>query len=204
MLRLIGDLASARKLRLFACACCRLVWHWLEDDDTRSAVRMAERFAEGEVGPAALARTAFRVPGAEAYPEDDTYWIAVDTAADAAIRCCNTDGDLLATASRVAQMVVTCEGAWMNVAEADLVRCIFGNPFYRPLPVPAAVLAWHDRTVPRLARSIYEERAFERLPILHDALLDAGCDDEALLGHCRAGGEHVRGCWAIDLILEKS
>ena len=66
-----------------------------------------------------------------------------------------------------------------------------------------AVLAWNDGTVRRITEGIYEERAFDRLPILHDALLDAGCDNEDILAHCRSAGPHVRGCWVIDLILGK-
>jgi hypothetical protein len=66
------------------------------------------------------------------------------------------------------------------------------------------MLGWNDATIPKIARGIYEERAFDRLPVLHDALLDAGCDDEAILAHCRGAGPHVRGCWVIDLILGKS
>ena len=87
--------------------------------------------------------------------------------------------------------------------QLGLFRDIFGNPF-RPSPLlPAAVLAWNDGTVRRMAEGIYEDRAFERLPILADALLDAGCDDEELIAHCRSAGPHVRGCWAIDLLLGK-
>ncbi len=82
-------------------------------------------------------------------------------------------------------------------------RCVFGDP-RRPLPhLAAACLQWNDGTIPRIVHGIYEERAFERLPILHDALLDAGCDDQDILAHCRGAGPHVRGCWVIDLILGK-
>jgi hypothetical protein len=42
-----------------------------------------------------------------------------------------------------------------------------------------------------------------RLAVLADCLLDAGCDDEKLIGHCREPGIHVRGCWAVDAILRK-
>jgi hypothetical protein len=85
-----------------------------------------------------------------------------------------------------------------------LLRCIFGNPF-RPAPSLApAVLAWNGGTVPKLAAAIYEERAFDRLPILADALEDAGCTDADILGHCRGGGEHVRDCWVVDLVLGKA
>jgi hypothetical protein len=106
-------------------------------------------------------------------------------------------------------------GAWAAAigagVRADLVRDIFGNPF-RPSPsVPPAVLAWSDGTVPRLARALYDERPLPgdtldagRLAILGDALLDAGCEDEELIGHCRSEGPHCRGCWGVDLILGKA
>ena len=86
----------------------------------------------------------------------------------------------------------------------DVLRCIFGNPYRPSPPLPHSVLAWNDATVRRIAEGIYEDRAFARLPILADALLDAGCDDEDLLAHCRSAGPHVRGCWAVDLILGKA
>jgi hypothetical protein len=83
--------------------------------------------------------------------------------------------------------------------QADLVRCVFGNPF-RPV---AFAPGWRTPTVLALAGAIYEEKAFERLPILGDALIDAGCDDAELLGHCRGPGPHARGCWPVDLLLNK-
>ncbi len=88
--------------------------------------------------------------------------------------------------------------------QADVLRDCFGNPFRRPPPLASAVLGWKDGTVPRIAQTVYEERTLGRLPILADALLDAGCDDDKLIRHCRADGLHVRGCWAVDLILGKS
>ena len=51
---------------------------------------------------------------------------------------------------------------------------------------------------------IDDDRAFDRLPVLADALQDAGCDNADILTHCRSGGEHVRGCWVLDLLLGKS
>jgi hypothetical protein len=83
------------------------------------------------------------------------------------------------------------------VAHARLVRDIFGNPF-RPVIVDPR---WLTSTVVSLARTIYEDRAFDRLPILADALEEAGCDDADLLAHCRGDGPHVRGCWVVDLVL---
>ena len=65
-------------------------------------------------------------------------------------------------------------------------------------------LAWNGGTIHHLAQAIYDERAFDRLPILADALEDAGCTDAAILDHCRQPGEHVRGCWVVDLLLGKT
>jgi hypothetical protein len=85
-----------------------------------------------------------------------------------------------------------------------LVREIFGNPF-RPLPaLPPSVPSWNDATVPKIAAVIYDERAFDRLPVLADALEDAGCVDDAILTHCRSGEEHFRGCWVVDLLTGRS
>jgi hypothetical protein len=80
-----------------------------------------------------------------------------------------------------------------------LIRCIFGNPF-RPVTLDPA---WKTPAVVQLARSPYEERRFEDMPVLADALEEAGCQDAAVLGHCRGPGPHVRGCWVLDLILGK-
>jgi hypothetical protein len=89
-----------------------------------------------------------------------------------------------------------------RAAHVELIREVVGNPF-RPVVVDASWLRWNDGTVVKVTRGIYEERAFGRMPILHDALLDAGCADEALLSHCRNPEGHVHGCWALDQILGK-
>jgi hypothetical protein len=87
--------------------------------------------------------------------------------------------------------------------EVVLLHDVIGNPF-RPAPsVDPAWLTWNGGTVPRLAQAIYDERAFDRLPVLADALEDAGCTDADLLGHLRRPWFHVRGCWAVDLLLGK-
>ena len=83
-----------------------------------------------------------------------------------------------------------------------LLYCIFDNPF-RPVAIDPAWLTWHDSTVPRMSQAIYDERAFDRLPILADALEEAGCTNADILGHCRGPGPHVRGCRVVDLLLGK-
>ncbi|MBA4062425.1 MAG: hypothetical protein C0501_01720 [Isosphaera sp.] len=85
------------------------------------------------------------------------------------------------------------------MARPDLLRCVFGNPF-RPV---TAEPRWLTSTVVQLAAGVYADRAFDRLPILADALQDAGCDDDQVLTHLRGPGPHARGCWVVDLVLGK-
>jgi hypothetical protein len=87
-------------------------------------------------------------------------------------------------------------------AQADLLRDITGNP-HHPETLVAHWLYWHDGTVRKIAQTIYEERRLGDLPILADALEEAGCENARILAHCRESGTHVRGCWVIDLLLRK-
>jgi hypothetical protein len=83
--------------------------------------------------------------------------------------------------------------------QSNLLRDIFGNPF-RPVTLDPR---WLSSTVLDLAHTLYDERVFDRMPILADALMDAGCDSEEIINHCRGTGPHARGCWVVDLILRK-
>ena len=85
-------------------------------------------------------------------------------------------------------------------AHADLFRDIIGNPF-RPVAFDPA---WRTETAVGLAERMYDSRDFSTMPVLADALEDAGCDHPDMLAHCRGGGPHVRGCWVIDLVLGKA
>lgn len=80
-----------------------------------------------------------------------------------------------------------------------VLRDIFGNPFRTPEFAPE----WRTSTAVMLARQMYESREFDAMPILADALQDAGCDSDDVLAHCRGPGPHVRGCWVCDLVLGK-
>jgi hypothetical protein len=84
-----------------------------------------------------------------------------------------------------------------------LMRCIFGNPF-RPATLNPAWLTWHDGLLISMAQQMYDSRDFTDMSILADALEEAGCTNQDILDHCRSGGEHVRGCWVVDLVLGKS
>jgi hypothetical protein len=81
-----------------------------------------------------------------------------------------------------------------------LLRDIIGNPF-RPAAIDPT---WLTPSVTMLARVSYDESAFDLMPILGDALEEAGCTDVPLLSHCRETVEHVRGCWVVDALLGKS
>jgi hypothetical protein len=84
----------------------------------------------------------------------------------------------------------------------DLLRDLFEDLFH-VVTLDSSWITRNDATVPKLAQAIYDDRRFEDLPILADALMDAGCHDEAILAHCRSPGPHVRGCWVVDLLLAK-
>jgi hypothetical protein len=203
--------ASDRKLRLYAVACGRLAWPHLTDEVYRSAVETAERFADGLAGEPEL-RAAHDTASLRFYEpfirESSSQRLSgPDLSA-------HTRRYIALMASSYRRPMAdslrsqTDAGAmrnWPDEARArgGILRCIFGNPFRRAPALAPAVLAWDGGTVPKLAAAIYEERAFGRLPVLADALEDAGCTDADILGHCRAGGEHVRGCWVVDLMLGK-
>jgi hypothetical protein len=89
-----------------------------------------------------------------------------------------------------------------RTVQADLLRDLIGNPF-RPIIIEPKWLTWSNNAVPEQAEAIYQERAFDRLPSLADALEHAGCTNADILAHCRQPGEHVRGCWVVDLLLGK-
>jgi hypothetical protein len=110
------------------------------------------------------------------------------------------------TAERRAAVRQSVESKAFNAeraAQSELLRCIVHNPFRSVPTISTNLLSWNNCTVPKLAQGIYDERAFDHLPILADVLEQAGCMDQDILGHCRSGGVHVRGCWVVDLVLGK-
>jgi hypothetical protein len=106
------------------------------------------------------------------------------------------------TAERI-QEVQTAIRVRERSAQAALVREIFGPTPFRTPAVERSMLSWNDACVVKLAEAIYDGLAWDRLPVLADALEEAGCTDAHVLNHCRQPGEHVRGCWAVDLLLGK-
>jgi hypothetical protein len=212
MLDFLVGKASRRKLRLFAVGCCRRIWSLLTDERSRRAVDVAEGYTDGLISKELrdLASTdalnasnrATEVFGATDR-KDQIAWkanAAADAAADAAFQTVHEGPLGIASVARAAiDAVWDCDVIGDESAQAMLVRDIFGNPF-RPATINPA---WRTSNVTALAQSIYDDRAFDRLPILADALEDAGCDNADILNHCRQPGVHVRGCWVVDLLLNK-
>ncbi len=207
MLGFLRGKASERKLRLFACACCRRVWHLLTDERSRQAVEVAERFADGlesrmelatvRVGARAVAR-APAVPSAlHQYKAAQMAEIAVADALPVSI----AQG-----VTRHASAGYTDRWAEGLTAQAHLVRDIF-NPF-AAVTVDPTWLSWHEGMIAQLAQAAYEERELPagtmdraRLANLAFALEEAGCTEANLTGHLREPWPHVRGCWVVDLLL---
>lgn len=185
---------SDRKARLFACGLGRSLWPYLGDDRSRQVVNVAEKHADGFATNEELAAAR------EA---------ALDAQKGAASRTASSVGDRWPWQG-ARMMVVAIQQAHMDRASNDwsgnlicrsqsLIHCIFDNPFHPVLIDPA----WLTSTVTSLAQAIYTDRSFNRMPILADALEDAGCTSQDILDHCRQPGEHVRGCWVVDRLLGK-
>jgi hypothetical protein len=192
---------SDRRLRLFACGCCRRIWPLLADPRCREAVEVAERFAEGLGTRKDLDVARASVPPGGGGPWDtDSDRLAGYYAATAAIRCVGRQA--IAAASQTASWAAGYV-AGRAAEQCDLLRCIFGNPFRPPPAIDRSLLTGHSGTVVRLAESLYEERRWADMPVLADALEEAGCHDPDILGHCRGPGPHARGCWVVDLLLKQ-
>jgi hypothetical protein len=207
MLEFLGPKANRRKLRWFAIGCCRLMsdnlHQYLLDE-----LDLAEEFIAGKVTRQKLSRKHYHRASRGGYfveeaavaaalaPQERIFWGAGYASSKAT----------LCRPVRIIQDEKSPRYAEVHEAEkarhGALLRCVFGNPF-RPVAVNPAWLAWNDATVRHLAESIHRERAFDRLPILADALEEAGCDNADILDHLRGPGPHVRGCWVLDLLLDR-
>jgi len=191
---------SDRKLLLFMAARARQQWDLLKNDRYKRAVDLAERFADGKASIEELEQG-----------KQGIWGISVQEFRQ------RTPEEMRASPSRLCAFWRSGKGAASDVtcclkgsAEArvqiDILRCLFGNPF-RPVAFEAA---WRTPTVRSLAEAAYQERSLprgtldsDRLAVLADALEDAGCDSNQMLDHLRGPGPHMRGCWALDLILGK-
>jgi hypothetical protein len=192
--------ARKRKFLLFACACERRLWE--QPDCKRHLVVTAERYADGEEHAALEAVLPTEgITLAEYIASVGPLEYAWDQAYHSAEYAANLITEKV-TGERRCSRNQEIWGQALCAEQAEqcaLLRDIFGNLF-RPVQMDPR---WQTPTVVAMARAIYEERRFQEMPVLADALEEAGCTDEAILGHCREPGEHVRGCWMLDLVLGK-
>lgn len=200
MLEFLRGRATDRKLRLFAVACCRRFQPQLDPyrvTELQLAIELVERIAGKRATDEEWREAREALAGRTL--SDQT--IAILSALDPDIRAA-------AVGVAAAALAAVCHREELRglerQAQTDLLRCIFGPLPFRPVTVHPHVLAWNDHLVVRLAQSIYDERRWGDMPILGDALLDAGCNDDEVMAHCRAGVGHVKGCWVADLCLGKS
>jgi hypothetical protein len=213
-----------RLLRLYGCGCCRRAEHLFTDERERRVVEVVERAADGrasrreladaEADAAALLRerdALFRAnqsrQGSPGWCEEVTRRMLANAVQAATFnwlsRMVYTPGMSVAAALShwAARQKPETQGDVQQEemrAHAALLRDLFGNPFRAP---PTVDPAWGERNgglVGKLARSIYDERRFGDLPVLADALEEAGCSDVEILAHARRPGVHARGCWLID------
>jgi hypothetical protein len=225
LLVLVADRATDRKRRLFFCACCARVLEGAPPQrrlfrgsyagsfqQLERALSVVERFAEGLVGSDALAEArrdaadSVYVPPSVDYGGETGLDYEAATVVAAAVEHPVAEGVIAAcwraTDSQSAR--TRSEEGGRNTEEARwqalVLRDVFGNPF-RPVTFSPA---WRIDTATALAREMYESRDFSAMPILADALQDAGCDNDDILNHCRGEGPHVRGCWVVDLVLGKA
>ena len=178
---------SRRKLRLIICALCRLSWHKFTDERSRRAVIAVEESVES--------------PSSDEIPQSaQSDAIA---AYDAVYYHGEAGADYMpAQAAAILAFGGTIEAMWClptGGRGAAIMRDIAGNLF-RPASLNPS---WRTDSVLALACQMYESRDFDVMPILADALQDAGCNDAHVLDHCRRPGPHVRGCWVVDLVLGK-
>jgi hypothetical protein len=232
MLEYLRGRPSDRKLRLFGVACCQRVWASIKGEPFREAVRVAELYADGlatqeemeaarrtalllfpplsggeQEGAAAAISAAGSRKGAylldasyipwweDEFNRGDPHAPAVVTARHAAlaVACGAGQHALFGSAAEPAE----------RREQAGIVRDIFGNPF-KPVSISPAVLATQGGVVVRMATVIYEGRRWEDMPLLGDALEEAGVTDQAVLDHCRGPGPHARGCHVVDALLGRS
>ncbi len=210
LIEFIEGKASDRKLRLAAASLCSRLFGSVLDERSRTVIRRTEDMADGKATASTIKRVhrqAFKVWNARQeniksgqLPRDlracgATEALCLITATDRPVV------EILAGAAFLCRMTLG-KGRCASEGEfqSQLIRDIFGNPF-RPVTVDPPCLT---STVTALAEGIYQDRAFDRMPILADALQDAGSENSDILNHCRdANGVHVRGCWVVDLVLGK-
>jgi hypothetical protein len=231
MLRFVRRTVGDRQFALFATAYCRHLLKVLEDQrfaravalvegfDTRCrlAIDALERLADGEVLVGELMNCErdlysdyFEIDaGAQGQIDqlNQGLWIPAPALIHLLILLLREERGARSKARECIRAAVRLDrfGMLENAEthmQCDLLRCVIRNPFHSFIH-DVNLLGWNGDTVKKLAQWIYDQNCFERLGILGDALEEAGCTDNRVLSHCRDPRPHVRGCWAVDLILGK-
>jgi hypothetical protein len=204
MIRWYKARMSPRKFRLFICTCCRSLWDELTSEVARQVIDSLECYAEGLSSEPGLENA--RVLAAE---EVQRLWSIYEGMSGGWRASFSTQAWALGSAVEAAFRVRVEPQRWIALRnirsehQCHLLRDIFGNP-YQLTHIDPAWLTLMDALVPRLAQQASDERRFDDLPILADALEDVGCTDEQILTHLRSPGPHTRGCWAVDALLGKT
>ncbi len=206
MMAVVKGKGSDRLWRLFAVAGLRHEEHEMRDSRSRHALDVAERFADGAataeefIAARIDSEAAAHQAHADEWEDEARAKFRMDAQYAAMLQAMfAADAALISLSEDIETTCTTQERLWIP----DLLREVFGNPF-RWFVIDPAWLRWHDGFIPQVAQTIYDQRRFGDLPILGDALEDAGCTDMELLEHCHRPGEHVRGCWVVDLLLGKA
>ena len=195
-----------RRLRLFGCGCCRSFWAHLKDERLHRAIECAEAFADGLASKAELeaSRDAARQVPTRGALARGAMGARESTAASMIVGLTSTQAFSAAFAMTCYELSLAgyCgEEVDANTCTCAILHDVFGNPF-RPITFSPF---WRTDTAVSLARGMYDSRDFGAMPILADALQDAGCDNDDILTDCRDPKQvHVRGCWVVDLVLEKA
>jgi hypothetical protein len=202
MVTFLQGKVSERKIRLFLVACARSNWVRFEPADMRQAVEAAEKFADGLVSEECLREHNAAMYGyATRGDREAREWMfgAMEKQCIHRLALATTFNSL--GLAKLTQTVSYWHSLYLTEAsQPALIRDVFG-----PLPFRSILFRpdWRTANVLALSHDIYEERAFPRLPILGEALIRAGCENEDIIDHLRSEGPHVRGCWVLDLVLNK-
>ncbi len=229
MLAFLSGKVHLRKLRLFACACCRLVWGLMPEDALRRAVALAEEFTEGGGSKAALVAAATEARavadqtaglwcGPVGSPAGSWHPSVAAAVAVAGAKAVHRFGWVAVYAAYIAERHARGEyregepGSYSmgDPCPQKMSLAVLLRDLCAPHRPPPAARARPSRFVRSIAQAAYEERGLPsghldnaRLAVLSDALEDAGCADGVILSHLRSPGPHLRGCWALDLVLGK-
>jgi hypothetical protein len=196
----VHEQISTRKHRLFLAVCFRSVWDSLADDVQR-VIQVNEWFAEGQATARDMERACLECKNVRT----ELPMRIIESLME--YRPSFAPLDVIAREQSIkAEPNLSVSHAGCAFGHAQLFREVVGNPF-RPITIDPTWLTSNTRS---LAQAAYDERALPsgrldnaRLAILGDALEDAGCTDRAILDHLRGPGPHARGCWAVDLLLDK-